>query len=87
MDNRLDVHAVALVTLDGHRAGARFDVEDGFLKRIRVAQYQPGLTRVVLEVQDLAEYSAFLLPNPYRLIVDIHGRAPVKTETAGTPRG
>jgi len=30
----------------------------------------------VLEVDDVSEYSAFLLPNPYRLIIDIHGRKP-----------
>jgi N-acetylmuramoyl-L-alanine amidase len=54
--------------------GKTFDVDDGFLKKIRVAQFQPGRTRVVLEVDDLSDYDAFLLPNPYRLIVDIHGR-------------
>ena len=53
--------------------GKSFDVQDGFLKKIRVAQYQPGYTRVVLEVADVSDYSAFLLPNPYRLIIDIHG--------------
>src|SRR5258708_39679584 len=31
------------------------------------------MTRVVLDVNDVTEYSAFLLPNPYRLIIDIHG--------------
>jgi N-acetylmuramoyl-L-alanine amidase len=56
--------------------GKSFDVRDGFLKKIRVAQYQPGYTRVVLEVADVSDYSAFLLPNPYRLIIDIHGRQP-----------
>lgn len=56
--------------------GKSFAVEDGFLKKIRVAQYQPGSTRVVLEVDDVSDYSAFLLPNPYRLIIDIHGRQP-----------
>lgn len=56
--------------------GKSFEVQDGFLKKIRVAQYQPGSTRVVLEVDNVAEYSAFLLPNPYRLIIDIHGREP-----------
>jgi N-acetylmuramoyl-L-alanine amidase len=56
--------------------GKSFDVQDGFLKKIRVAQYQPGYTRVVLEVADVSDYSAFLLPNPYRLIIDIHGRQP-----------
>jgi len=29
---------------------------------------------VVLEVADLSGYNAFLLPNPYRLIIDIHGK-------------
>ena len=54
--------------------GKSFEVRDGFLKKIRVAQYQPGYTRVVLEVADVSDYSAFLLPNPYRLIIDVHGR-------------
>jgi N-acetylmuramoyl-L-alanine amidase len=54
--------------------GKTFEVDDGFLKKIRVAQFQPGRTRVVLEVDDLSTYEAFLLPNPYRLIIDIHGK-------------
>jgi len=59
--------------------GKSFDVDDGYLKKIRVAQYAPGQTRVVLEVgDDVGEYSAFLLPNPYRLVIDIHGKTPTK---------
>ncbi len=54
--------------------GKTFDVDDGFLRKIRVAQFKPGRTRVVLEVDDLADYDAFLLPDPYRLIIDIHGK-------------
>ncbi len=54
--------------------GKTFDVDDGFLKKIRVAEFQPGRTRIVLEVDDLAGYDAFLLPNPYRLIIDVHGK-------------
>jgi len=54
--------------------GKSFDVADGFLKKVRVAQFAPGRTRVVLEVDNLSDYEAFLLPNPYRLIIDIHGR-------------
>ena len=59
--------------------GKSFDVDDGFLKKIRVAQFKPGKTRVVLEVDDLSDYDAFLLPNPSRLIIDIHGK-----QSAGT---
>ncbi|HST11062.1 MAG TPA: N-acetylmuramoyl-L-alanine amidase, partial [Terriglobales bacterium] len=58
--------------------GKTFDVDDGFLKKIRVAQFKPGKTRVVLEVDDLSDYDAFLLPNPSRLIIDIRGK-----QTAG----
>jgi len=54
--------------------GKSFDVDDGFLKKVRVAQFSPGRTRVVLEVDNLSDYNAFLLPNPYRLIIDIHGK-------------
>jgi N-acetylmuramoyl-L-alanine amidase len=55
---------------------SKFEVEAGFLHRIRVAQYRPNMARVVLDVDDVAEYSAFLLPNPYRLIIDVHGKLP-----------
>jgi N-acetylmuramoyl-L-alanine amidase len=48
--------------------------DDGFLTRIRAAQFSDDVTRVVLDVHQVAEYSAFLLPNPYRLIIDIHGK-------------
>ncbi len=54
--------------------GKSFDVDDGFLKKVRVAQFAPSRTRVVLEVDNLSDYDAFLLPNPYRLIIDIHGK-------------
>ena len=54
--------------------GKTFEVSDGFLRRVRIAQFQKGMVRVVLEVDDVSDYSAFLLPNPYRLIIDIHGR-------------
>jgi N-acetylmuramoyl-L-alanine amidase len=50
--------------------------DDGFLKRIRMAQFSNDVTRVVLDVSDVSEYSAFLLPNPWRLIIDIHGSKP-----------
>ena len=53
------------------------DVSDtasgGFLRRIRIAPSSGNTTRVVLDVSHVSEYSAFFLPNPWRLIVDIHG--------------
>ena len=62
-------------------------IDDGYLKRIRVAQYRPDVTRVVLDVTDVSDYSAFLLPNPWRLILDIHGgrRAAAPSSQAAVP--
>ena len=75
-------------------AGKSFNVtDDGFLKRVRAAQYSGDVTRVVLDVSDVSEYSAFLLPNPYRLIIDIHGgkaaiaKGTGNREQAGTAAG
>jgi N-acetylmuramoyl-L-alanine amidase len=54
--------------------GRTVDVtDDGFLRRIRVAQFSNDVTRIVLDVNQVTEYSAFFLPNPWRLIIDIHG--------------
>jgi N-acetylmuramoyl-L-alanine amidase len=71
----------ARIVFDLHRTklastlvGKSFDVGDGLLKKVRVAQFAPGRTHVVLDVDSLSEYDAFLLPNPYRLIIDIHGK-------------
>jgi N-acetylmuramoyl-L-alanine amidase len=60
-------------------AGKSFTVtDDGFLKQVRAAQFSNDVTRVVLDVNEVTEYSAFLLPNPYRLIIDIHGKQPMQ---------
>jgi N-acetylmuramoyl-L-alanine amidase len=56
-------------------------VDDGFLKRIRAAQFSNNITRIVLDVSSVSDYSAFLLPNPWRLIIDIHGLKPGGTPT------
>ncbi len=68
--------------------GKSFDVDDGFLKKVRIAQFAPGRTRVVLDVDNLSEYDAFLMPNPYRLIIDIRakdGQARRNEKTSSLP--
>jgi N-acetylmuramoyl-L-alanine amidase len=73
-----DLHDTKLAS---ELVGKTFEVGDGFLRKIRIAQFSSDLTRVVLEVDDVAEYSAFLLPNPYRLIIDIHGKQQPQSKT------
>jgi len=68
--------------------GKTFPVEDGFLRQIRVGQFSADVTRVVLDVEKIEDYSVFSLPNPFRLVIDVHG-APqpqiAKTERAPRP--
>jgi N-acetylmuramoyl-L-alanine amidase len=80
-----DLHGTRLAQ---ELVGKSFAVtDDGFLKKIRAAQFSNDMTRVVLDVNDVTGYSAFLLPNPYRLIIDIHGgsKAEPVPPVAGVP--
>jgi len=53
--------------------GRTFPIEDGYLRQIRLGQFTPTVTRVVLDVEKIEEYSVVPLPNPFRLVVDIRG--------------
>jgi N-acetylmuramoyl-L-alanine amidase len=63
--------------------GKTFEVGDGFLRTVRVAPYKSDVVRIVLDVEAVSDYSAFLLPNPYRLIIDIHGKKPGAAVASG----
>ena len=52
------------------------EVSDRFLKRIRVAETTPGVTRVVLDLADNVEPSTSELINPHRLIVELRAATP-----------
>jgi N-acetylmuramoyl-L-alanine amidase len=54
-------------------------LQNGFLKAVRVAQNKDGVVRLVLDVQSVEGYSAFLLPDPYRLVIDVHGATSLAT--------
>jgi N-acetylmuramoyl-L-alanine amidase len=51
-------------------------INGDFLHDIRVGQFKPDVTRIVLDVKNIQDYSAFPLPNPFRLIIDVHGSSP-----------
>ncbi len=73
-----DLPARVYVDLLGTRLGMNSSrpiaVQDGLLRRIRVGQFSPDVVRVVLDMSSLSDYKTFLLPDPYRLVVDILGQ-------------
>lgn len=56
-------------------------VADGFLKRIRIAQFDSTTVRVVFDLQSVRNYRAFTLESPYRIVIDILGGKPRDTST------
>ena len=66
------------------------DVNDSFLKRVRMAQPAAGVTRIVLETKQDAKPYVSLDPNPYRLTIEvrkpgINAAASVGVNTAPAP--
>jgi N-acetylmuramoyl-L-alanine amidase len=57
--------------LSSELMGRSFDVDDGLVTRVRVAQYKPGRARIVIETTDRSSYNASLLMNPPRLVIDV----------------
>ena len=52
-------------------ARANIHVEGNLLKKVRVAQYRPGVVRVVLDVDGVKDYTASLVKSPARLLINL----------------
>ena len=61
--------------------GSSVNVDDGRVKKIRMAQYKPGRARIVIETDGRASFNASLLSNPPRLVIDVKGNS-AASETA-----
>jgi N-acetylmuramoyl-L-alanine amidase len=67
------------------RPGYTEVLEDRLLKRIRVAQKEPGVTRVVLDLAEATDVSASRLVNPSRLMIELRsGATPPIPSTAAS---
>ncbi len=61
---------------------SRVPIRNGLVKQVRASQFDPNRTRVVLDLNRVAEYKMATLNNPSRLVIDIKGRpAPVVMAT------
>jgi N-acetylmuramoyl-L-alanine amidase len=79
--NAARIAAPDRVYFDLHRAKLtpdiakkNWDVKDGLLKSLRMGQNKDGVVRLVLDVNGARDYSAYLLANPYRLVIDVHAK-------------
>lgn len=55
------------------------DIQNGLLKSVRVGQNREGVVRLVLDVDGARDCSAYLVSNPYRLVIEVRNNAAVTT--------
>jgi N-acetylmuramoyl-L-alanine amidase len=79
--NAARIAAPDRVYFDLHRAKLtpdiakkNWEVKDGLLKSVRLGQNKDGVVRVVLDVSGARDFSAYLLANPYRLVIEVHAK-------------
>jgi N-acetylmuramoyl-L-alanine amidase len=48
--------------------------DDGVLRQLRVGQFTADVVRIVIDLTTSGEHNAFLLADPYRLVIDIQGQ-------------
>jgi N-acetylmuramoyl-L-alanine amidase len=65
-----DIHN-ARPQFEGHRRFLSEDINEKLLKKVRVAETQPDVTRVVLELDDNVEATPSQLTNPNRLMIEL----------------
>ncbi len=70
--NRLVVDVVAAEV--GPEAREPLEVGDSMLRSIRTGQHALHTARIVLDLARNAEARTFLLPDPYRLVIDLKGK-------------
>jgi N-acetylmuramoyl-L-alanine amidase len=73
---RLFFDLKAVPAIEGHKF-LRKEVGDKLVQRVRVAEMQPGLTRIVLDLATDVDFTASQLSSPDRLIIEVR--------PAGTP--
>jgi N-acetylmuramoyl-L-alanine amidase len=60
-------------------SGKSIDFQSGLLKSVRAGQNRPDVVRVVLDANGAKDYTAVLVGNPYRLVIDL------RNDTTGAP--
>lgn len=78
----------------GPKGARTYAVQDNIIRRIRVAETQHGVTRVVLDLNHFAHFSTSRLENPSRLMIDVRTttenlalKAPEPEAPGDGPRG
>jgi N-acetylmuramoyl-L-alanine amidase/type II secretory pathway predicted ATPase ExeA len=77
------------IYFDLHKAQLRPSVglktvpgSNGLLQGVRASQFSDDVVRLVLDADGAKEYSAQLLPDPYRLVIEVHSQSSTNSSLA-----
>ena len=77
------------IYFDLHKAQLRPSVglktvpgSNGLLQGVRASQFSDDVVRLVLDADGAKEYSAQLLPDPYRLVIEVHSQSSTNASLA-----
>lgn len=75
------------IDLDRSRLGKTFEktipINDNLLKNARAGQYSADTVRVVIDIKSFKNYKIFSLKNPFRIVIDVWGKAGSHASYAG----
>lgn len=55
-------------------------VGDGILKSVRAGQFDSATVRIVLDLETMEDFSAYILDDPTKLVIDVNAKGPEKTK-------
>jgi N-acetylmuramoyl-L-alanine amidase len=61
------------------------EVKSGLLKSVRIGQNRDGVVRLVLDVDGARDASAYLLSNPYRLVIEVRSNTATTAKKSPEP--
>ncbi len=54
----------------------RLPVGDGILKSVRAGQFDPDTVRIVLDLETIEDFNAYILDDPTKLVIDVNAKRP-----------
>ena len=65
----------------------QIDIKDGLLSSVRWGEFEKGIIRVVLDSQNVKDFSVFAMQNPNRIVIDVSGDGANRKTTLGVEEG
>lgn len=70
-------------TVIAREINTNLPVGDGILKTVRAGQFKPDIVRVVLDLEGIVDFDAFVIDEPARFVIDVYGKEKIMKPNTG----